>query len=65
MIARIATGEVDDALQDDGKDPAARILLTPPPSSVVPIDGLGKCEAQAEQQELLLKEVNHRVKNSL
>ena len=26
MIARIATGEVDDAPRDDGKDPAAKAL---------------------------------------
>jgi hypothetical protein len=26
MIARIATGEVDDAPEDDGKDPAAKAL---------------------------------------
>jgi hypothetical protein len=26
MIARIATGEVDDAPPDDGKDPAAKAL---------------------------------------
>ena len=26
MIGRIATGEVDDAAPDDGKDPAARAL---------------------------------------
>jgi hypothetical protein len=26
MIARITTGEVDDARSDDGKDPAARAL---------------------------------------
>jgi hypothetical protein len=26
MIAKIATGEIDDAPQDDGKDPAAKAL---------------------------------------
>jgi hypothetical protein len=26
MVARIATGEVDDTLEDDGKDPAAKAL---------------------------------------
>jgi hypothetical protein len=26
MIARIATGEIDDAPPDDGKDPAAKVL---------------------------------------
>jgi hypothetical protein len=26
MIAKIATGELDDALEDDGKDPAAKAL---------------------------------------
>jgi hypothetical protein len=26
MIARIATGEIDDAVPDDGKDPAAKAL---------------------------------------
>lgn len=26
MVAKIATGEIDDAPEDDGKDPAARAL---------------------------------------
>jgi len=26
MVAKIATGEIDDAVEDDGKDPAAKAL---------------------------------------
>jgi hypothetical protein len=36
MIARIATGEAEDALPDDGKDPAAKALGKARAASMTP-----------------------------